>query len=156
MASQSQAGKPIHHRGVDMFARKVAARLKPNALSEFTKVMEREILPWLRTQEGFLDLITLAAPDSSEIAAISFWDHEGNAHAYNSIGYPEVLKILGKLLDGTPSVRTFQVVGPTFRKLALARPRETETPAPETGSAQTGSAQAGSAQIGYRSYETRV
>jgi len=46
-----------------MFARKVAARLKPNSLPEFTNLMSSEILPWLRTQDGFLDLITLAAPD---------------------------------------------------------------------------------------------
>jgi hypothetical protein len=49
-----------------MFARKVAARLKPNSLTEFTNLMEHEILPWLRKQEGFLDLITLAAPDGLE------------------------------------------------------------------------------------------
>jgi hypothetical protein len=60
-----------------MFARKVAARLRPNSLSEFTDLMEREILPWLRKQEGFLDLIMLADPDGREVATISFWDHEG-------------------------------------------------------------------------------
>jgi len=43
-----------------MFARKVAARLKPNSLTEFTNLLEREILPWLREQEGFLDLIIMA------------------------------------------------------------------------------------------------
>ena len=30
-----------------MFARKVAARLKPNSLTEFIDLMEREIVPWL-------------------------------------------------------------------------------------------------------------
>ena len=99
-----------------MFARKVAARLKPNSLPEFTNIIEREVLPWLRTQEGFLDLITLAAPDGSEVTTISFWDQEGNAQAYHSSGYPEVLKILGKLLDGTPYVKTFDVVSSTFHK----------------------------------------
>ena len=87
-----------HRREVDMFARKVAARLKPNSLTEFTNLMEREILPWLRKQEGFLDLITLAVPDGREVATISFWDHQGNAEAYNPSGYPEVLKILEKIL----------------------------------------------------------
>jgi hypothetical protein len=47
-----------------MFARKVAVLLKPDTLPEFTNLMEREILPWLRKQEGFLDLITLAVTDS--------------------------------------------------------------------------------------------
>ena len=99
-----------------MFARKVAARLKPDSLPEFTNIIEREILPWLRTQEGFLDLITLAVPDGSEVTTISFWDHERNAQAYNSSGYPEVLKVLGKLLDGPPYVKTFDVVSSTLHK----------------------------------------
>jgi hypothetical protein len=109
-----------------MFARKVAARLKPNSLPEFTNIIEREVLPWLRTQEGFLDLITLAVPDGSEVTTISFWDQKGNAQAYHSSGYPEVLKILGKLLDGTPYVKTFDVVSSTLHRTALARPPEAE------------------------------
>ncbi len=113
-----------------MFARKVAARLKPNSLREFSSLMECEILPWLREQEGFLDLITLAVPDRTEVATISFWDHERSAQAYNSDGYPEVLKILGKLLDGTPYVKTFDVVGSAFQRVALARPPEAENLVP--------------------------
>ncbi len=109
-----------------MFARKVAARLKPNSLTEFTNLMEREILPWLRQQEGFLDLITLAVPDGAEVATISFWDHKGNAEVYHSGGYPEVLKILGALLDGTPYVKTFDVVSSTFQRAALAPLTEAE------------------------------
>jgi heme-degrading monooxygenase HmoA len=129
-----------------MFARKVAARLQPNSLTEFRNLMEYEILPWLRKQEGFLDLITLAVPDGREVATISFWDNKGNAQAYNSSGYPDVLKILGKLLDGTPYVNTFDVVHSTFQKVALARPSKAENRVQETGSAQ----------LGYRSYETSV
>jgi heme-degrading monooxygenase HmoA len=99
-----------------LVARKVAARLKPNSITEFTNLMEREILPWLRTQEGFLDLIILAFPDGREVATISFWDDKANAQAYNSRGYPEALKILEKLLDGRPYVKTFDVVSSTFFK----------------------------------------
>lgn len=89
--------------------------------------MECEILPWLRKQEGFLDLITLAVPDGREVATISFWDHEGNVQAYNSSGYPEVLKSLAKLLDGTPYVKAFDVVSSTFQRVALAQPPEAES-----------------------------
>ena len=121
-----------------MFARKVAARLKPNSLMEFSRLMECEILPWLKKQEGFLDLIVLAAPDGIEVATISFWDHQGNAKAYNSYAYPEVLKILQKLLDGTPYVKTFDVVGSTFQGFARARPPQGEELSQETGSLQLG------------------
>ena len=107
-----------------MVARKVTARLKPNSLTEFTTLLEREILPWLRNQAGFLDLITLAVPNSGEVTTISFWDDKGNAQAYNSGGYPEAVKILAKLLDGTPYVKTFDVVSSTFQRVALAQPPE--------------------------------
>ena len=79
----------------------------------------------------FLDLITLAVLDGSEVTTISFWDQKGNAQAYHSSGYPEVLKILGKLLDGTPYVKTFDVVSSTLQRTALARPPETEDLAPK-------------------------
>ena len=98
-----------------MFARKVAALLKPNSLPEFTKLIESEILPWLRKQDGFLDLVILAVPNSDEVATISFWDHQANVDAYQTTGYPEVMEILGKLLDRAPYVKTFEVVGSTFR-----------------------------------------
>jgi hypothetical protein len=123
-----------------MFARKVAARLKPNSLTEFTNIIEREILPWLRTQEGFLDLITLAVPDGSQVTTISFWDQKGSAQAYHSSGYPEVLKILGKLFDGTPYVKTFDVVSSTLHRTALARPPEGQDLAQETSSTQIATA----------------
>ncbi len=96
-----------------MFVRKVAVRLRANSLKEFASLMESEILPWLQKQEGFLDLIILAAPDSSEVATLSFWESQRDAQAYNLSGYPEALKILDKLLDGGPYVKTFEVVSST-------------------------------------------
>jgi hypothetical protein len=114
---------------VNMFARKVSVRLKPGSLREFASLIEREILPWLRKQEGFLDLIILALPDGSEVATISFWDQEGNAQAFNSSGYPQVVEVLEELLDGIPYVKTFEVVSSTFQTDAGVRPPEAENPA---------------------------
>jgi hypothetical protein len=71
-------------------------------------------------------LITLAVPASREVAIISFWEHKGSAQAYNSSAYPEVLKILARLLDGTPYVKTFDVVTSTFQGATFAQPPETE------------------------------
>jgi hypothetical protein len=129
-----------------MFARKVAARLKPDSLPKFASLMEREILPWLRKQEGFLDLIILAVPDSREVATISFWDHQANAQVYNSSGYPAVLKILQELLDGTPYVKTFEVVSSTLQRAALAGPTEAENLLQANDSTQRG----------FRSFETSI
>jgi hypothetical protein len=106
-----------HTAEVDMFARKVSVRLKPDSLQLFASLVECKILPWLRKQEGFLDLIILALPDGSEVSTISFWDQEANAQADNSSGYPEVVQILEELLDEIPYVKTFQVVSSTFQTI---------------------------------------
>ena len=126
-----------------MLARKVAARLKPNSITEFTNLIECEILPWLRKQEGFLDLITLAAPDGLEVATISFWDQRSGAQAYVATAYPEGLKLLGRLLDAPPYVKLFDVVGSTFRQIALTQRAEPEDLAQQT-----------TAPIEYRRHET--
>ncbi len=105
-----------------MFARKVSVRLKSDSLGKFTDVMEREILPWLRRQKGFLDLITLALTDGSEVATISFWDHQDNAQAYNASGFPQVSEVLEEILDGIPYVKNFEVVSSTLHAVAIASP----------------------------------
>jgi heme-degrading monooxygenase HmoA len=104
-----------------MFARHVAVKLRPGTLAEFTRAMDSEILPWLRTQKGFLDAITLAVPGGREIVSISFWDEEESAQVYNSMGYPEVLEILKKVLLGTPQVKTFDVVSSTLQKFDVPK-----------------------------------
>ena len=78
--------------------------------------MDSEIVPFLRKKKGFQDAITLAVPGRG-IVALSFWEQEESAKAYTTTGYPEVLKILGKLLEGTPHVRTFDVVSATVQKV---------------------------------------
>ncbi len=100
-----------------MFARKVAVLLKPDSLPEFTNLMECEILPWLRKQEGFLDLITLAVTGSREVATITFWDHQASAEACNTIGYPEVEEILGNSWTGVLTLRRLTLSAQHFKKL---------------------------------------
>jgi heme-degrading monooxygenase HmoA len=107
-----------------MFARKVSVCLKPNTLSAFIRLMEEELLPWLKTQNGFLDLITLACTDAIEVQVITFWENERSEEAYNE-GYPKnVLKSLQALLDGISYGKTFEVVSSTLERIVPARPRE--------------------------------
>jgi hypothetical protein len=101
-----------------MFARNVSLRLKPNTLSEFTRIFDREVIPMLRKQSGFRDEITFAMPGGLDVVAISLWDTKEYAEAYNTVGYPEVLKILDKVLDSTPKVQVSDVISSTIHKPA--------------------------------------
>jgi hypothetical protein len=101
-----------------MFARRVYMHLKPNSVAEFTLRLEKEVIPLLRKQNGFQDEITFVAPSGTEAFGISLWDRAENAEAYNRANYEEVTKILGKVVDGTPQVETFDVSNSTFHKIA--------------------------------------
>jgi hypothetical protein len=103
-----------------MFARNVSIQLKSNMLSDYTRTFEKDILPLLRKQKGFTDEITLSNPNSLDAIAISLWENRADAEAYNTNTYPEVLKTLSRMIDGTPKVQTFEAVTSTFHKVAVA------------------------------------
>jgi len=55
-----------------------------------------------------------------EAIAISLWEDEASAEIYNINTYPQVLKTLARMIDGTPKVQTFQAVTSTFHNVAVA------------------------------------
>ena len=103
-----------------MFARNVSIHLKSNMLSDYTRTFEQDVLPLLRKQKGFNDELTLSNPGSLDVIAISLWDSKANAEAYSSNTYPEVLRTLARMIDGTPKVQTFESVTSTFQNVAVA------------------------------------
>ncbi len=101
-----------------MYARNVSMHLKPNTAGEFSRTIEKDILPLLRKQNGFQDEIAFVAPDGTEAVAISLWDRKDSAEAYSRDTYPEVVKSLAKVVEGTPQVQTYEVANSTFHKIA--------------------------------------
>ena len=97
-----------------MFARNVSFRLKSNMHSDYTRTFENEILPLLRKQKGFREEFTLSNPNSQDAVSVSLWENKANADAYNTNAYPEVLRKLATMIDGTPKVQTFEAVTSTL------------------------------------------
>jgi hypothetical protein len=95
-------------------------KLKPNSTSELNRIADNEIIPILRKQKGFRDETTFIAPERLEAIANSFWDTKEDAEAYNRTGYPEVLKTLSNVIEGTPTLTTFEFADSTFHKSAAA------------------------------------
>jgi hypothetical protein len=101
-----------------MYAREVSLHLKANTGSEFTRMIEKNILPRLRKQTGFADELTLLNPNGKDAIAISLWDRKENADAYSRDIYPQVLKDLVAVVEGTPEVQAYEVSNSTFHKIA--------------------------------------
>ena len=54
-----------------------------------------------------------------DVTAISLWDNKSDAEAYNTNTYPEVLKTFAKVIDGTPTVETCEVINSTSHKISV-------------------------------------
>src|SRR5271166_890834 len=102
-----------------MYARNVSFRLKSNMQSDYTRTFENQILPLLRKQKGFKDEITLSNPGSQDAVAMSLWENKANADDYNTNTYPQTLKTLANVIDGTPKVQPFDEVISTFHNVAV-------------------------------------
>jgi hypothetical protein len=102
-----------------MYARNVSVHLKSNMVSEYDHIFESQLLPLLRKQKGFRDEITFVSPGGVDVTAISLWDSKADAEAYNANTYPEVAKILSRVIDRTPKVETCEVVNSTLHKITV-------------------------------------
>ena len=104
-----------------MFGRQITMKLKANSAKELTRINDNEIIPMLRKHKGFRDETTFIAPERSEAVANSFWDSNEDAEAYSRSGYSEVLKTLSSVLEGTPTIKTFEFANSTFHQTAPPR-----------------------------------
>ena len=104
-----------------MFGRQVTLKLKANSATELNRIAEAEILPILRKQKGFRDESTFIAPERLEAVANSFWDTKADAEAYDRTAYADVLKTLSNVIDGTPTVKTFEFASSTRHQATASK-----------------------------------
>ena len=104
-----------------MYSRHITVQIERIRMSEIPQVFEKEVLPLLRRQKGFLDELLFARPEKAEIVAISLWEKKEFAEIYNREFYPEVVRILNKYIEGSPVVKAYEVqyaTLPAFQKFA--------------------------------------
>jgi quinol monooxygenase YgiN len=101
-----------------MIARHTEVNIKPGKLNEFKNLYEKEILPLLRHETGFLDSITLAPENSTDrTVTISLWRTRQDCDSYHKKDFPKVLDLLRPFLTDTPKISYFTVEHTTFRKI---------------------------------------
>ena len=100
------------------FARSVQFALKNGQVDEFKRLMNTEILPLLKQEKGFRQTVTVLERNAG--MSITVWDDRPSAESYNTKTYPEVLKKLSAVLEGTPSVHMYDTVFTLVPEVVLA------------------------------------
>lgn len=95
-------------------------RLKNDNGTEFTRTLEKEVIPVLRNQKGFRDEITFIRPEGREAVGISLWENKEAAEVYTRETFPTVLKKLDNIVEGQPEVQLYQVANSTLHRLHAA------------------------------------
>jgi len=106
-----------------MFARNVIMQLRPNCVEEYTRTMETEVIPLLKKQEGFKDELSFVVANGTEAVGISLWESKESAESYNRETYPRIIKSLAEVIQGTPTVKTYEVTNSTIHKLTTKSAR---------------------------------
>jgi hypothetical protein len=101
-----------------MFARMVHLQLKPASATQFTQLVENEVIPLLGTQQGLLDHVAFVRPSGTDAIGITVWEGKESADAYHRSAYPDVLKTLANVVDGAPRLQSFKVSTRTWRRSA--------------------------------------
>jgi len=94
-------------------ARNVHFQIKNGKEKEFTTLFGNEVIPLLKKQPGFREEMTLLNINGS--LGISVWDDRKSAEAFHTSAYPGILKTLVSVIEGSPTVETYEVANSAVR-----------------------------------------
>ena len=94
-----------------MFARILDCAVKPEKKEEFIKVVKNEVLPILRKQSGFLEVLPFFTGQMNEekVITISLWATKADAERYEKEFYPKVHEIIKPYFTTSIVVRPYTV-----------------------------------------------
>lgn len=97
------------------FARNVHFEIKNGKDEEFTRLFNEKVIPVLKKQPGFDHELTLMGRDNSHRGmGISIWNDRKSAEQYESSTYKDVLRTLEPVLNGSPTVDSWQIGATTL------------------------------------------
>lgn len=92
-------------------------KLKNNSAKEMSRINDN-VIPILGQNKDFRHEATFIGPKRLEAAANSCGDSKGDAEAHSRASYSNVLKTWTNVVEGTPRVKTFDLVGSTIHPVA--------------------------------------
>ncbi|MGA7514339.1 MAG: hypothetical protein WBW46_15705 [Candidatus Sulfotelmatobacter sp.] len=94
-----------------MFARILDCEVKLEKKEEFVKIIKNEVLPILKKQTGFQEILPFFPEKMKEekVVTISLWTTKADAERYEREFYPKVLNILKPFLTTPVNVNYFKL-----------------------------------------------
>ena len=105
-----------------MIARFTEFTIRPEKQNELRSVVEKDILPVLRRQVGFVDHLMFVPETKQErLVSITLWTTKNDAETYHRTEFPKILELIKPFFKGTPEVNYYNVEFSTFHKLVAGK-----------------------------------
>jgi heme-degrading monooxygenase HmoA len=109
-------------RSSSMFTRMVELQCKAGKTNELARLAREKLLPILRKQQGFQDMITLVSlTDPNQMRSLSFWNKREDAERYQREQFSHVAEMLRPLCEGEPVVSMFAVNTSTVHNINIGK-----------------------------------
>jgi heme-degrading monooxygenase HmoA len=94
-----------------MFARILNCEVKPEKKEEFVRIVKSQVVPILKKQTGFLEILPFFPEKAGEGKAvnISLWATRSDAERYEREMYPKVVEILKPYLTAVIEVNRYNL-----------------------------------------------
>ena len=105
-----------------MFTRIVECYVKREKTQEFNDRIQNHILPTLRSQPGFIDLLALSSEDEPDRSvSISLWRSKADADRYHDVHFDEIVSSIRPFLRDEPSVEFYNVETSTAHRVSMGK-----------------------------------
>lgn len=102
-----------------MFTRMIEFKTKPEYRDQLVNLMNEQIVPLLRKQPGFVDVVSMIdEADPTICTTFSLWSNKEDAEKYAKESYTTVVDMMKSYLAAMPTLRTFTVETSTFHKIS--------------------------------------
>ena len=92
-----------------MISRIVNCVIDPAKVDEFRTALNRQFLPRIQEQRGFIDNIESLDPATGQFCCTTLWETASDEQNYSKGLFQEVAAKLGPLMQGAPTVQTLPV-----------------------------------------------
>src|SRR5215831_14689345 len=105
-----------------MFARVVEITSRAGKAKDVARIISGNVLTILKSQEGFLDEITLISnQDPNRVIGISFWETEEDAGKFHREQFANLTEKIRSVIEGAPLIRTFNVEQSTAHNIVAGK-----------------------------------
>lgn len=105
-----------------MYTRIVQCTVNPEKRNEFNRTLTSELLPQIRQQSGFVDVVEMfSSTDPNEFVCMTFWKDEASLDRYDEELFPTVVEKLSPCLSGEANVDNYNVETSTIHRIAAGK-----------------------------------